>query len=91
MFRRPLTLNALFRHSRNTACFCGLKGLTGPRGNEGAFLLRKGGEKVQHEWVNVRAKFRDQEGHLVSHQAAYEMNVPAETIRVGNRGATCQY
>jgi hypothetical protein len=49
----------LWTSQGNAARFCGLKGLTGSRGNEGALLLRKGGEQVQHEWVNIRPKLRD--------------------------------
>jgi hypothetical protein len=52
------------------------------RGNEGAFLLRQCGEQVQHERINVRPKLRDQEGHLVGHEATDEMDVAAKAVQL---------
>jgi hypothetical protein len=36
---------------------------------------------VEHERVHVWPKLSDEERHLVGHEAADEMNVPAEAIQ----------
>ena len=46
------------------------------------------GEQVQDERVNVRPKLGDQEGHLVSHEAADEMYVTAEAIQLRHCNVT---
>jgi hypothetical protein len=53
----------------NAARLCGRKSLTGTRGNECAFLLRKGSEQVEHEGINIRSKLRYQERNAVRHQS----------------------
>jgi hypothetical protein len=66
------------------ACLRGREGLTGSRGNQGALLFGERGEQVQHKRVHVWPKLSDPKGHLVSHEAADEMNVPTEAIWLGN-------
>ena len=53
----------------------------GPHSNERAFFFSEGGEQMQDERINIGAEFSDYEGHLVSHQAADEMNVATEPIQ----------
>ena len=44
---------------------------------------------MQDERINVSAEFSDDEGHLVSHQAADEVNVAAKAVQLCDRdGAT---
>ena len=66
------------------ACLCSREGLPGPCADQRALLLGKGGEEVQDERVNVRPKLGDQEGHLVGHEAADEVNVAAEPVQLGH-------
>jgi len=66
------------------------KGLPGPRGDQCTFLLGKGGEEVQHEWVNVRSKLSDQEWDLVGHEAADEVNVATQAVELGHRNVASE-
>ena len=59
----------------------GRKGLTGACRDQRALLLGQRGEQVQDEGINVGAKLGHQEGHLVGHQAADEVNVTAEAVQ----------
>src|SRR6266550_1226501 len=68
----------------NAACPCCGERLTGSRGNQSALLLSKCGEKVQDKWIDVRAQLSDPKGHLVSHQAADEMHIAAQPIKLGD-------
>ena len=58
------------------------EGLPGAGGDQGALLLGERGKQVQHERINVRAKLCDQEGHLVRHEPADEMNIAAEPVQL---------
>ena len=40
--------------------------------------------KVQHEWVRVRAKLDADEGHLLDHETGHEGNVAAQPIELGD-------
>jgi hypothetical protein len=54
----------------------------GPNANERALFLSESGKQMQDERINVSPKFSDHEGHLVSHQAADEMNVATEPVQL---------
>jgi hypothetical protein len=63
---------------------CRRKGLPGPGADQRPLLLSQRGEQVQDKGVNVRAQLCDQEGDLVRHQSADEVNIPAEAIKFGD-------
>jgi hypothetical protein len=35
---------------------------------------------MQHEWMGIQTQRSDDERHLICHQAAYEMDVSAQSI-----------
>ena len=69
----------------DTACLSGCKGLPGACADQSALLLGKSGEQVQDKGVNVRAQLCDQEGNLVRHEAADEVNISAQAVQFGDR------
>ena len=51
-------------------------------------LLGQRGVYVQHEWINVRTQFRDDEGNLLDHQPADEVHISAQPIQLGDDDRT---
>jgi hypothetical protein len=39
---------------------------------------------VEHERISIDAKFGDNEGHTVGHQAGHKSDVPREAVELGN-------
>ena len=61
------------------------------RVNQRALLLGESGKEVEDEGVNVRAEFGDQEGHLVSHKAADEVNIATEAVQPRHRLVAAEF
>jgi hypothetical protein len=75
----------------HAASLCSREGLPGASADQGALLLCQSGEEVENERVDVGAKLSDQEWHLVSHKAAYEVNVAAEPVQLRHSHVTPEF
>lgn len=61
-----------------------LEGLTGPVGDQTAFLLGQGRPEVEGERIDIEPKLGDNELDPVPHQPADEVHVSAEAVELGD-------
>ena len=73
-----------------TRLCCG-KGFLSPLGDPVTLFFRDGGMNVQHERIDVRPQFGDNERDALHHQAADEVDVAAQPVQLGDddRCGTC--
>jgi hypothetical protein len=65
-------------------CLLGREGASGPIRDEPSLLLGERRVEVEHEGVSIGAKFDDDEGHALRHQAGDERDIARQPVELGD-------